>query len=185
MIGMLLQGPVCSTRPSPGLPAMLFKLLRLMPYSVYRHLWGHYLHQCMSSVMTPASVMVTVMVTHACQILQTCSIIAQLLQVTRSQYCCSCYRCTNMIHDISFSAYSAAASHEADMVAAMQVMQQIKPHMMEYAAESIFMYTTYSRDGCRHAPYTPICASGPNGATLHYGHAASPNGAKPFGLLLL
>ncbi len=55
-------------------------------------------------------------------------------------------------------------------------MQQIKPHMMEYAAESIFMYTTYSRGGCRHAPYTPICASGPNGSTLHYGHAASPNG---------
>ena len=55
-------------------------------------------------------------------------------------------------------------------------MQQIKPHMMEYAAESIFMYTAYSRGGCRHAPYTPICASGPNGSTLHYGHAASPNG---------
>lgn len=31
----------------------------------------------------------------------------------------------------------------------LQVMQQIKPHMMEYAAESIFMYTTYSRGGCR------------------------------------
>lgn len=74
--------------------------------------------------------------------------------------------------------------HEADKVVAMQVMQQIKPHMMEYAAESIFMYTTYSRGGCRHAPYTPICASGPNGATLHYGHAASPNGETPFGLLL-
>ena len=60
-----------------------------------------------------------------------------------------------------------------------QVMQQIKPHMMEYAAESVFMYTAYSRGGCRHAPYTPICASGPNGSTLHYGHAASPNGICP------
>lgn len=57
-------------------------------------------------------------------------------------------------------------------------MQQMKPHMMEYAAESIFLYTAYSRGGCRHAPYTPICASGPNGSTLHYGHAASPNGAQ-------
>ncbi|KAA6426409.1 MAG: xaa-Pro dipeptidase [Trebouxia sp. A1-2] len=68
--------------------------------------------------------------------------------------------------------------HYANQVASaahVQVMQQIKPHMMEYAAESIFMYTTYSRGGCRHAPYTPICASGPNGSTLHYGHAASPN----------
>ena len=61
----------------------------------------------------------------------------------------------------------------------MQVMQQIKPHMMEYAAESVFMYTAYSRGGCRHAPYTPICASGPNGSTLHYGYAASPNGICP------
>ncbi|KAL3130945.1 hypothetical protein ABBQ38_000268 [Trebouxia sp. C0009 RCD-2024] len=68
--------------------------------------------------------------------------------------------------------------HYANQVASaahVQVMQQIKPHMMEYAAESVFMYTAYSRGGCRHAPYTPICASGPNGSTLHYGHAASPN----------
>lgn len=64
-------------------------------------------------------------------------------------------------------------------------MEQIKPHMMEYAAESVFMYTTYSRGGCRHAPYTPICASGPNGSTLHYGHAASPNGLSPLLLQLV
>ena len=72
-------------------------------------------------------------------------------------------------------------SHAAGQYAGvnMQVMQQIKPHMMEYAAESVFMYTAYSRGGCRHAPYTPICASGPNGSTLHYGHAASPNGVCP------
>lgn len=29
--------------------------------------------------------------------------------------------------------------------------------------------------GCRHAPYTPICASGPRCAVLHYGHAGAPN----------
>ncbi len=141
--------------------------------------------------MMSASVMVTVMVTIACQMAQTCSIITQTLHITLSQYCCSCYRCMNATHDISFprsmrsfSAYFAAVPHGANMWVAMQVMQQIKPHMMEYAAESIFMYTTYSRGGCRHAPYTPICASGPNGATLHYGHAASPNGENPLGLLL-
>ena len=35
--GLLVQGHVWSTRPSPGLPAMFHKLLRLMPYSVYGH----------------------------------------------------------------------------------------------------------------------------------------------------
>ena len=33
--------------------------------------------------------------------------------------------------------------------------------------------------GCRHAPYTPICASGPRCAVLHYGHAGAPNSALP------
>ena len=32
--------------------------------------------------------------------------------------------------------------------------------------------------GCRHAPYTPICASGPNCAVLHYGHAGAPNSER-------
>ncbi len=140
--------------------------------------------------MTPASDMKPVMVINACQMVQPCSVITQLLQVALTRSYCPCHRCMNTTLDISFprstwsfSAYSGAVPHEADMVFAMQVMQQIKPHMMEYAAESIFMYTTYSRGGCRHAPYTPICASGPNGSTLHYGHAASPNGEKPSGLL--
>ena len=29
--------------------------------------------------------------------------------------------------------------------------------------------------GCRKAAYTSICACGPNGAVLHYGHAGAPN----------
>ncbi|KAL3139068.1 hypothetical protein ABBQ32_005865 [Trebouxia sp. C0010 RCD-2024] len=83
-----------------------------------------------------------------------------------------------LLHMQRKTAEELEVMHYANQVASaahVQVMQQIKPHMMEYAAESVFMYTAYSRGGCRHAPYTPICASGPNGSTLHYGHAASPN----------
>ena len=37
------------------------------------------------------------------------------------------------------------------------------------------MYEIYKNGGCRKAAYTSICACGPNGATLHYGHAGAPN----------
>ena len=55
-------------------------------------------------------------------------------------------------------------------------MRQLRPGMMEYEAEAIFLCHCYRQGGCRHAPYTPICASGSNGAVLHYGHAGAPNG---------
>ncbi len=53
-----------------------------------------------------------------------------------------------------------------------QVMQACRPGLMEYMLESTFLHHCYARGGCRHAP---ICASGPNGAILHYGHAGAPN----------
>jgi Xaa-Pro dipeptidase len=33
----------------------------------------------------------------------------------------------------------------------------------------------YYNGACRHVSYTCICASGNNGAVLHYGHAGAPN----------
>lgn len=42
--------------------------------------------------------------------------------------------------------------------------------------ESLYLHTVYSSGGCRLPNYTPIAASGHNGAVLHYGHAGAPNG---------
>ena len=67
------------------------------------------------------------------------------------------------------SAQVACAAH-------VEVMRKCRPGLMEYALEAVFLKDCYLLGGCRHAPYTPICASGPNGAVLHYGHAAAPNG---------
>ncbi|KAK9826336.1 hypothetical protein WJX74_010185 [Apatococcus lobatus] len=57
----------------------------------------------------------------------------------------------------------------------VKVLQQCHPGMMEYGLESTFLHNCYLNGGCRHTPYTPICASGPSGHVLHYGHAGAPN----------
>ena len=56
----------------------------------------------------------------------------------------------------------------------VDVMRATKPLMMEHQLESLFKYRI-AQGGCRQAAYTPICASGPNGAVLHYGHVGAPN----------
>jgi len=67
--------------------------------------------------------------------------------------------------------YVAKVSSDAHIA----VMKQAKHGMMEFQAEAVFLFECYHKGGCRNMAYTCICATGENGATLHYGHAAAPN----------
>ena len=63
----------------------------------------------------------------------------------------------------------------AASIAHVKVMKTTKQGDMEYQIEARFLSSIYEDHGCRHAAYTSICASGPNAAVLHYGHAGAPN----------
>lgn len=54
-------------------------------------------------------------------------------------------------------------------------MKNARPGIMEYQLEAEFRYHAHFHGGCRNVGYTCICASGDNGAVLHYGHAGLPN----------
>jgi len=71
-------------------------------------------------------------------------------------------------------AYASAISSRAHV----EVIRSIKHGKMEYELESLFKHYCYSRGGMRNESYTSICATGKNGATLHYGHAGAPNAAQ-------
>jgi len=57
----------------------------------------------------------------------------------------------------------------------VEVMRMVAPGLAEYELEAKFAYEIYAKGGCRRCAYTAICACGPNGAVLHYGHAGAPN----------
>lgn len=70
--------------------------------------------------------------------------------------------------------YASRISSEAHR----SVMRKVKGGMYEYQAEAMFKHYIHYVGGSRHVAYTCICASGGNGAVLHYGHASAPNDKK-------
>jgi len=77
-------------------------------------------------------------------------------------------------HEIDLMRFVSDVSSDAHMI----VMRNCEPGMREFQLESLFKHHCYFAAGCRHVAYTCICASGINGAVLHYGHAAAPNTRK-------
>lgn len=57
----------------------------------------------------------------------------------------------------------------------IEVLQTIRPGLMEFHAEACFLHACYSHGGARLHAYTCICGSGHNASALHYGHAGAPN----------
>lgn len=80
-------------------------------------------------------------------------------------------RVTKSAAEIEVMRYCAWVASQAHV----QVMRAAQPGMIEYELEATFCYEIYKNGGCRRCAYTAICACGPNGATLHYGHAGAPN----------
>lgn len=74
----------------------------------------------------------------------------------------------NEIIAMRYCAYVASNAH-------VKVMRVASTCATEYELEATFLYEIYKNGGCRKAAYTSICACGPNGAVLHYGHAGAPN----------
>jgi len=80
-------------------------------------------------------------------------------------------RVTKSAEEIEVMRYAAWVSSCAHA----SVMRDAKPGMVEYQLEALFLFHCAFHGGCRHQAYTCICACGPDGAVLHYGHAGAPN----------
>jgi Xaa-Pro dipeptidase len=88
--------------------------------------------------------------------------------------CLATARVTKSELEIIAMRYCALVASNAHV----EVMRTAKEGMHEYELEAKFLYEIYRNGGCRRAAYNSICACGPNGAILHYGHANAPNDRK-------
>lgn len=69
--------------------------------------------------------------------------------------------------EIEVLRYAAKISSEAHK----EIMRRIRPGMLEYQLDSIFKHYCSYHGGSEFMAYACICATGENGAVLHYGHA--------------
>lgn len=81
---------------------------------------------------------------------------------------CRVHKLPEELEVMRWASKVASAAHVA-------CMQRVTVGDCEYDIEATFMYECYSKGGARKTAYTPICAAGSNGATLHYGHVGAPN----------
>ncbi|KAG5444847.1 Xaa-Pro dipeptidase [Clonorchis sinensis] len=81
---------------------------------------------------------------------------------------CRLYKTHEELDVLRYSNRISSAVHR-------HLMRYIRPGMHEFEAESIFPHYYYFHGGMLHVAYTCIGASRHNCATLHYGHADSPN----------
>lgn len=95
----------------------------------------------------------------------------QYIDKTKLYHALSTARVTKSNGEITAMQYCAYVASNAHV----QVMRSATKCTHEYELEATFLYEIYKNGGCRSAAYTSICACGPNGAVLHYGHAGAPN----------
>ena len=88
------------------------------------------------------------------------------------------------LHDVLYEARTVKTTEEVEFMrvaingtaeAHRRCMKLCKPGMYEFELEAEFFKVAYGQYGMRNYCYFPICASGINGAILHYGHAGRPN----------
>lgn len=93
------------------------------------------------------------------------------VDLTKLHHAISTARVTKSTQEIEVMRYCAWVASQAHV----ETMRAAKEGMCEYELEAKFNYEIYSKGGCRKCAYTSICACGPNGSVLHYGHAGAPN----------